>query len=383
MRKLLKLKKDSSVVFASTITKFLDPDYVYIQIKDNYQLLVKNNDIINKGQIILENNLNKVLSPISGKVCGIQQKNVDGLVSKTLMIQNDFKEYEKKYLRRKEIKYGKDVIVSILYEFYFKYIASVLESKKINNLIINGLEDEPYIINNNYIINKYNKEILEITDILATTFNISNSFIAIKSNDTRNIENLLSKIGTYPNISLSLIEDKYLLGKSFFLLEYLGLNENDTLVIDAKTILEIYNAIKYKRFTYETFITVSGPRVNKSMVFEVKVGTLLKDVISKVRLKNQDNLYILNGLMMGSACIPENTVVTKSTLGVVIIPNEEMPEEECINCGLCYKICPVKVNPKKILDTHQTSNNCLDCGLCSYICPSHINLRKFLRGENE
>lgn len=383
MRKLVKLEKDLSIVFNSTITEYINPDFVYIPIKKNYHLLVKNNEKVYKGQIILENNLNKKLCPVSGKVVGVSKKNVDGTIKDVIVIENDFKEEEKNY-KVKEIKYQKDIIVSKLYEFYFKYIASILESKKINNLIINTLEDEPYIANNNYIASKYSKEILEIVDIFANTFNINRSIIAIKSNDTKLLENYLSKIGTYPNINISPIDDKYLLGKPFFLLEYLNLTEIDSLVIDSKTILEIYNAIKYNKNTYETFITISGPSLKKSSVIKVKVGTLLSDVFdSKVKLANKDNLYILNGLMTGYECDIKNTIVSKNTIGVVVIPKHEEKEHECNKCGLCFKICPVKVNPKKIMDTKKISVNCLDCGLCSYVCPCHINLRKFLRGEHE
>ena len=87
--------------------------------------------------------------------------------------------------------------------------------------------------------------------------------------------------------------------------------------------------------------------------------------------------------MTGKECNLNETIVTSNTTGVVVISNQKIPEKKCNSCGLCYKYCPVKVNPKKAMDIKQKSQICLDCGLCSYICPSHINLRKFLRGEYE
>ena len=384
MRKLIKLKKDISIVFNTQITEFLNPDGIYLPIKQNYKILVKPGEQVLKGQVVIENNLNKVISPISGIAHAACKKNVDGVMTNCLVLQNDFKEKSKGYIRKKELKFDKEIIISKLYEYYFKYIASVLESKKINNLIISGIEDEPYIANNVYVVNKFSKEILEMADILSTAFNIENTQIAMKSNDTRNIEVYLSKIGTYPNISLVLVDDKYLLGKSFFLLEYLNLKDLDTLVIDARTFLDMYNALKYNKSAYETFITVSGPSVSRSQVIKVKIGSLLKDVIdNSIKIKGKDNIYILDGLMTGHECDINQTVVTKNTTGVIVVPRLEEKESKCINCGLCFKICPVKVNPKKVMDTRRISNNCLDCGLCSYICPSHINLRRFLRGEYE
>lgn len=384
MRKLTKLKTDIDISFNSNIIEYLDADYVYIPMKKNYKTLVRNEEVVYKGSILLEDNLNKIVSPISGKVIGMSTLNVDGKKENTIAIENNYKEEEKKYRKYKDTKYDKDMLISKLYEYYFKYIASTLETKRIVNLVISGIDDEPYILNNSFILKKYSKEILEMADILKTTFDIKNTSIVIKSNNSANIETYLSKIGSYPDISLTLVEDKYLLGKPFFLLEYLGLNEIDSFVIDVKTLYEIYNAIKFNKFTYETFITVAGPSLEKSMVLKVKVGTLLKDIIkNKIKIINKDSIYILNGLLTGSKCQIENTVVTKNTLGVIVIPNTELKEEKCINCGMCYKICPVRVNPKRVMDTGKVSNNCLDCGLCSYICPSHINLRKFLEGYHE
>lgn len=384
MRKLIKLKKDLSVVFSIGINEFLNPDIIYLPIKKNYKSLVKINDEVLKGQIVIENNLNKVISPISGIVLSCEKKNVDGVKENCLVIQNNFKEKAKNLSRKKDVKFDKETIVSKLYEYYFKYIASVLESKKINNLVISGIEDEPYIANNIYIINQYCKEILDMADTISTAFNISKTFIAMKSNDTRNIEKLLSKIGTYPNISLTLVDDKYLLGNQFFLLENLGLTELDTLVIDARTLLDIYYALKYNKAPLETFITISGPSLIRSSVIKVKVGTKIKDIIdNNYKLSCKNNLYVLNGLMTGCECDIDNTIVTRNTAGVIVIPKEDHEEKKCINCGLCLKVCPVKVNPKKVMDGRKISKNCFDCGLCSYICPSHINLRKFLRGEYE
>lgn len=384
MRKLIKLKKDFNIVFDNSIVEFLNPDCVYLPIKYNYDVLVKCDENVLKGQIIMENNLNKELCPISGIVGQSSTYYCDGVKVNALLIQNDFKEKNKIYTRKKTTTLNKENIISKLYDFYFKYIANILETKTINNLVINGIEDEPYIENNPFVLKKYHKEILELADTFSSAFNIQNTIIAIKSSNTQIIETYLSKIGTYPNITIKLIDDKYLLGKSFFLMENLMLKDNDTLIIDARTFYYMYNALKYNKDTTETFITISGNAIKKSLVMKVKIGTLLKDIVDNfIKIINKDCIYVLNGLMGGYECNINNTIVSKNTLGLIICAKDDIQESECNLCGLCYKICPVKVNPKKVIDTKIMSENCIDCGLCSYICPCHINLRKYLRGEYE
>ena len=45
-------------------------------------------------------------------------------------------------------------------------------------------------------------------------------------------------------------------------------------------------------------------------------------------------------------------------------------DEKCLNCGLCYRVCPLGINPLK------KNSKCIKCGLCNYVCPSNINCLK-------
>ena len=146
----------------------------------------------------------------------------------------------------------------------------------------------------------------------------------------------------------------------------------------------MYEAVKYNHLASETFITISGPSVTRSQVLKVKIGASIQEVLdNNIKTKGENNQLVLNGLMTGHACDITNVIVTNQTLGLVIIPNIKKEKLPCNSCGLCYRICPIKVNPKKSMDKKEPSKNCIDCGLCSYICPCHINLRQFLRVEDE
>ena len=47
----------------------------------------------------------------------------------------------------------------MLYEYNLDEIANIFETKQIKNLVISGMEDEPYIENNSFILKKYLKEL--------------------------------------------------------------------------------------------------------------------------------------------------------------------------------------------------------------------------------
>ena len=379
MRKLIKLDRIYDIKFASKIFSFMDPDHIYVPIEDGYELIKKQNSKVLKNEAILENKLKKIKSSISGKIIGTTNLMCDEALKECIVIENNYEENTKETKNKIKSVTTEDII-STLISLNFDDYLNIIRTRKISNIVVNGLEDEPYIENNPYILQFYANEILKMTDAFSDTFKIKNSYIAIKSNDTENINLFLSKIGTYTNINLSLIEDKYLLGTNFFLLENMGLSEN-SLVISAKDMLSIYNGLVYNDFKDNTFITIASPFLEKSYVVNVKIGTLLSDVFQKLNIDIKDALYIYNGLMTGYEIDYKKCVVTNNTKAVLIIPNENEEAKKCNLCGMCYKICPVKVNPKNVMDTGKKSKNCIDCGLCTYICPCKINLRKYLRGQ--
>ena len=66
---------------------------------------------------------------------------------------------------------------------------------------------------------------------------------------------------------------------------------------------------------------------------------------------------------------------------------------DCVNCGRCAEVCPMKLAPYFILrNSNKTSEKiakqlcagmCIFCGACSYICPSRQPLGKKIREYNE
>lgn len=379
MRKLIKLEKKLNILFDNDIYEYLNPDYVYLPIYDGFELLKKQDDKVLINEIVVENKLNKIKSPISGVIKGTTFLNIYNKKTKCVVIENTYEEKEK--INNKNVTLTRANIISTLSENNYLSFAKMLENKNIKNLIINGMEDEPYIQNNPFILKKYANKLLKLIDDFVNIFQIDNAFISIKSNDTDNINLFLSKIGTYPKINLSLINDYYLLAQDYFLLENMNLSNEDSLVISASDLYKIYKLLN-DELSYTTFVSIVSPFLPKSFVVNVKNGSLIKDVLKRLNIKKFDNaLYICNGLMTGYEIDLDKEVITENTKGLIITNKDTFKEEKCNLCGMCYKICPVKVNPKKVMDTGIKSKSCIDCGLCSYICPCKINLRKYLRSE--
>ena len=126
------------------------------------------------------------------------------------------------------------------------------------------------------------------------------------------------------------------------------------------------------KITTKKYITISGNLVKKPKVINVKLGVKLKDVLDKNIKYDKKGIFIVNGLMTGKHFDNiESLIITNDFDGLIITEDREYEEEQCINCGLCYKICPLNINPLK-----GDSNKCCHCNLCNYICPTHLKIKE-------
>ena len=60
----------------------------------------------------------------------------------------------------------------------------------------------------------------------------------------------------------------------------------------------------------------------------------------------------------------------------------------CVNCGLCWKNCPVDLYPQFLMKTALADEldellelgllDCVECGVCTYGCPSKIEISQIL-----
>ena len=131
--------------------------------------------------------------------------------------------------------------------------------------------------------------------------------------------------------------------------------------------------------TTKKYITISGLGVKKPKVINVKLGTLVSDVLKKVELKNdQEYKIIINGLMKGKYLNISKMIVTNDLESIFLMPKDNYLVQPCLNCGLCYECCPRNLNPKYLKNLPKIPKEylerCNGCNLCSYVCPAKINL---------
>lgn len=365
MQKLIELKKDETILVSSQVESFLRPDFVYLPIPSNEELVVYKNAPILIGDDISLSSSN--LSSVSGIVRGIKKMSAYHFSGYFLEIENDFQESRKEIKRKKKLSREE--------------ILTYIDLEHVQYLVFDAIDDEIYVLTENFYLFLYYEDFLALLDELDTLFGFLGIILCVKASSSENINKLMSALGMYPNIVLRVVPDYYLLGKPQFLLSYLGLEEKDSCVILASDFYHLFNILKRGRTKSDMLLTLSGNALLKPMVVQVKIGTKLKDVLLELgEFVTDDVVYFAGGLMSGEeidADFLDSFVITPELTSVLFMKKEDQKEaQDCIHCGECSEVCPVGIHPLLLKEKkyyEKVKDVCLKCGLCSYICPVHIH----------
>ena len=136
-------------------------------------------------------------------------------------------------------------------------------------------------------------------------------------------------------------------------------------------------------------VFIYGNCLQASAILDVKIGTTIKDIINQIGgFTKEPKIIVINGLISGSRVQSLDTPITKEVKSLTFLSKEKKTDQNifnCINCGNCRFICPVKISPDLIYNNviyykELTQNialssiKCTNCGLCNVNCPSRLPL---------
>lgn len=371
----------------SKLEEFLNPDYVYIPLPEDFNLQLSNETKVMKNDVLFEKNGKSTFSPISGIVKNISNDlKINNQDVRCLVIENNFKEdiKQNKWATKYINKYSKQELIELLR----KYMPELQKLNDEKTILINGIDQEETEKNYSFIINNKSDKLLETADALSNILKIDNVIFAINNKDSNNVINLTSNIGTYPNIRLKLLPDVYPIGfKDILMKNVLSKKEieNGVIYLTVEDLINIYNVLKRRKPITEKYITIGGNCIKESVVVNTKIGVKIADLIKNTcEIINDEYYVVVNGLISGITLESLNSIVTFDIRSIFLNTLSKEREKECINCGLCTLKCPVGLNPKYIKEHKKADRSrCINCGLCSYICPSKINFKECLNNHEK
>ena len=354
----------------SNIENLLTTDYIYMKYYDDMEILVHDNDIVYKNDIIMTNNKKNIYSSVSGKILGLTKISNN----KYIVIENDYRDKTRKKIGTKKYisNYTKEELKGLIIKY--NVLNKFDETSKV--LIINGIDEFNTEITFNTLLKEYTINILDAIDALIDIMNIKKCVLAVSNNDVDLVNTLFNNMGTYPKIELKLFTNDNIIGKKEILLPKLTNHKNKKYNVEYLNILDvlnIYNSLKKNIPVSNTYITLTGDLIR------VNIGTNLSDILKEYNINNKN--IIINGLLNGINIKDTNFIIDKNIRSIYVNKLNKYKTVDCINCGLCVNICPVNINPKymyfnKDKKSKQYKERCINCGMCSYVCPSKIELNK-------
>ncbi|MEI6133528.1 MAG: electron transport complex subunit RsxC [Desulfomonile sp.] len=277
---------------------------------------------------------------------------------------------------------------------------------KIDTLVLNGAECEPYLTTDHRLMLEYPEKIIEGTKIILKILGIKQGIIGIELNKPDAI-NTMNKAAQQlagkddDVIKVQGMDVKYPQGSEKQLIYSLtkrsvpggGLPfDVGVIVQNISTTLAVFEAATMQKPVYEKVATFSGRALHRQANLQIKVGTLLSDVVNYLGGAKDVVKIVSGGPMMGFAISSLDVPVTKTTSGVLFLNSSETDLGEfgpCIHCGWCMEACPMGLSPKEVAlyveagRGHLTEKfgifDCFECGCCAYVCPAKRPLVQFAR----
>ncbi|MFO7973912.1 MAG: electron transport complex subunit RsxC [Candidatus Hydrogenedentota bacterium] len=277
---------------------------------------------------------------------------------------------------------------------------AVPEEKKIDTVVVNGCECEPYLTTDHRLMVEHPQDIYEGIRVVQRAYKAQRVIVGIENNKPDAVEAMRHvKPGNEP-IEVKSIETKYPQGAEKMLIKSLldrevpsgGLPlDVGVAVFNVATLAQVGELLPMQRGLIERVITVTGPGLENPGNFLVALGTPIRFVLEQCGYRGEKaSEVILGGPMMGVAVPSLDIPLTKGVTSILVldkatVQKRDRKEYPCIHCGSCVDACPMQLNParlgqlarKRDYDTMKNEFNlmdCFECGACSYVCPSSIPL---------
>ncbi|WP_167957783.1 electron transport complex subunit RsxC [Anaerosporobacter faecicola] len=271
------------------------------------------------------------------------------------------------------------------------------DDTKIDYVIVNGAECEPYLTSDYRMMIEESEKIVTGLKVVLSLFEHAKGIIAIEDNKPVAIKKLQGLVEKEERIEVKVLKTKYPQGaERQMIYATTGRKINSTMlpsdagcvVNNVDTIISIYMAVCESTPLMRRIVTVTGDAIKDPCNFHVKTGMNYRELIEEAGgFVTKPEKIVSGGPMMGIALYSLDIPVTKTSSALLCLTSDEVAKQEptaCIRCGRCVAACPSKLIPQKMLEYAQSSDEegfvkihgmeCYECGSCTYVCPAKRRL---------
>lgn len=278
-------------------------------------------------------------------------------------------------------------------------------SPEIKQIVINAAECEPLMMVDHHIFRKHLRAVVSIINMMLDATGAEEAIMGIKGKNMHLLDPEIVKEMEGTRVKIKEIPDIYPAGDEVVLVyETTGkiIPEGaipimvGVMVINTETLYNIKKAIVDKEPVIDKYVTLAGD-VPADITVKVPVGMKIKELFEAVGYGDLKGKAVINGgPMMGKLVDIENDVVTKTTKGLLVFPENhsiiqrkkaplsmtlKRASAACCNCTMCTDMCPryllghsIQVHKVLHVATHANLNDsesflqsslCCGCGVCT------------------
>ncbi len=289
---------------------------------------------------------------------------------------------------------------------------AALKSGKIDTVVINGAECEPYITSDTRTMIGSSEWIYRGIALLeAYGGGISQYAFGIEKNKPDAIKRMKETFANNKKVRICPLPSLYPQGAEKVLIYNTtrrkvpegGLpSDVGVIVLNVTTLAVMAKYAETGMPLVEKCLTLDGSAIREPKNLVVPIGTPVGKVIEFGGGTTEPIGKILyGGPMMGSAVSSPLEPVLKNTNALTVMTvKESLAHEEtaCIHCGRCVAACPLSLNPTEYSRAMDLSDKdekflrlekykvmlCMECGCCSYVCPASrplVQTNRLAKGE--
>lgn len=275
--------------------------------------------------------------------------------------------------------------------------------RKIDTIVVNGAECEPYLTVDDMLMQTYPNEIIEGARIARKVVGAQRILIGVEANKPAALAALQAAVAAWlpEPIQVVKLPTRYPQGAERQMIYTLLKREvpSGGLPMDAGVIVQnvgtlhaIREAVLFERPLIARYLTVGGGAIAKPGNYKARIGMRLRDIVEECGgFRDRCAAVVIGGPMCGMAVPSLDVPVVKGTSGVLFLTEGEIAKGEygpCIRCGKCVAACPMGLLPCDIANATERQRDdlaaalhpfdCILCGSCSYVCPSKRPVSAFI-----
>lgn len=272
---------------------------------------------------------------------------------------------------------------------------------KIDSLVINAAECEPYITSDYREMIENPDGVLEGIKLIQKTLGIENVYIGIEDNKPKAIEMLTQKTADDSSVKIVKLKSSYPQGAEKVIAFYCTgriimegnlPSDHGIIVMNVSTVGFINNYIKTGMPLINRRLTVDGDAVKNPCNVIAPIGTPISKILEFAQADfDSIEKLISGGPMMGMCVYDFETPLIKTNNAYLALKEKSAKktvllegQTNCIRCGKCAAACPLGLAPAALEKAYDNKdkealnklkiNLCMNCGSCSFVCPAKRNL---------